>query len=266
MDRTGDRPPSFPGLSADRQGRILCLTLDRPERLNAIDAALHGALVGAFEWSAGDDGSDVLLLTGAGTAFSAGGDIEWMAAMLDDPEAWRINVEEAGRLVRTLLALDKPLVTAVRGPAIGLGATLLAFSDLVIADPTARIGDPHTTIGLAAGDGGSLLWPHIIGLARTRELLLLGRTLDAEEAHRIGLVSRIVDPDDLEEETLVAAAALAARSGAAVRATKRAYMMPLRAAFEPLIDAQLALVTETQATPEHRAAVEAFLRRRNGVA
>ncbi|MEK7715402.1 MAG: enoyl-CoA hydratase-related protein, partial [candidate division NC10 bacterium] len=178
-------------LRFDRRGRILTVTIDRPEALNAVNAAMHEDLARVFRDVQDDPGSDVVVLTGAGRAFCAGGDVAWFQAMIDDPAAFRRLVPEAKKIVFDLLDLEKPIVCRLNGAAAGLGATLALLCDVIVAADTARIGDPHVRMGLVAGDGGAVIWPQLVGFAKAKELLMTGEMLTAQEAERLALINHV---------------------------------------------------------------------------
>ena len=138
-----------------RRGRILTLTLNRADTLNAVDKAMHGELATIFNDAADDPLSDVTILTGAGNAFSSGGDIVWMRTMID--EGFEQTAREAKRIIFSLLDCEKPIIAKVNGHATGLGATIALFCDVIFASDMAKIGDPHVGVGFTAGDGGSVI-------------------------------------------------------------------------------------------------------------
>ena len=153
-----------------RDGHVLHATLNRPETMNAFDDDLHADFLRLFDDVAKDKETNVLVLTGAGRAFSAGGNIEEMQRAIEDPEIFRVGVEIGKEHIEAILDCPKPVIAKVNGPAIGLGATMALFCDIVIAAKNARIADPHVQMGLSAGDGGALTWPALIGFARAKPL------------------------------------------------------------------------------------------------
>ena len=179
--------PVFDTLLLQRDGRRLTITMNRPEVLNAFGAVMHREIVEALDFARSDPGSDIVILTGAGRAFSAGGDIVRMQEFTRDPTLFDAEGEDAKRLIFTLLEIDKPVIARVNGPAVGLGATIALFADVIFAADTARIGDPHVSIGLVAGDGGAVIWPALIGLHRAKEFLITGEILSEAKAAHIGL-------------------------------------------------------------------------------
>ena len=167
----------------NRKGRTLTIALDNG-KVNAVDGRMHKELARVFLDAQDDEESDLVILTGAGEAFCAGGDMDWFLMIIEDPREFRAIAPEAKRIVTSLLDLEKPLVCRLNGAAAGLGATIALMSDIIVAADTAAIGDPHVKAGLVAGDGGAIIWPQLIGFARAKELLLTGDMLPADEAAR----------------------------------------------------------------------------------
>ena len=157
------RLPLYASLALARTGRLLTITLNRPDTLNAVDSDMHEELASVFHFAATDAHSDVVVLTGAGRAFSAGGDLQKIAHNAAHPDLFDNDVRHAKRIVSAMLDLDKPLICRMNGHAVGLGATLALFCDVIFAADTAKIGDPHVALGLVAGDGGAAIWPQRIG-------------------------------------------------------------------------------------------------------
>lgn len=243
-------------IRTERRGRVLTLILDRPDKLNAVDEAMHGELATIFAAAADDPHSDVIVLTGAGRAFSAGGDIVWMQKMID--EGFDQTAREAKRIVLDLLDCDKPVIAKVNGHAAGFGATLALFCDVIYAADHAKIGDPHVAVGLTAGDGGALIWPQLVGYARAKQYLLTGDMLTAPEAERIGLINRAVPAAELDATVDAFADRLAAGARIAIRTTKRAINAGLKQSAAQMMDTCLALEAISNASADHQEAVDAF--------
>lgn len=248
-------------LKFDRRGTVLTITMDNPP-LNAADLSLHDELSYVFDDVSRDDDCNVVVLTGAGRAFSAGGDLEGMLAATADAEIRRRMMERAPHLLHSVLSLHKPVIARVNGHAMGLGATLALACDVVIASETARIADPHVNIGLSAGDGGALIWPHLIGYARARHHLLTGEALTAIEAAQIGLIHKAVPIEQLDAEVYAYAERLESGPAQAIRATKRSINMTLCAQAAVLADAHIGLELLTMATVDHQEAILAFMEKR----
>lgn len=249
-----------------REPPVLEVVIDRPgdssaARLNAVDGLLHHELAALFAMLREEREARAILLTGSGSAFSAGGDYAWFPALAD-----RANLEQVRRdgkrLIYDLLDVPLPLVCAVNGPAMGLGASVALLCDIIFMARSATIGDPHVRVGIAAGDGGTLAWTAALGPARAKEYLLTGDPLTAEEAARIGLVNHVCDDDQLHEQAFAFAARLAAGAPLAIQYTKAAINAALKAAAALVFDQAAAFEIATFATDDHREALAALQERR----
>jgi enoyl-CoA hydratase len=243
-------------IRVDRRGRVLILTMNRPEKLNAIDKAMHAELATLFEDAADDPESDVIVLTGEGRAFSAGGDILWMQEMID--EGFGQTAREAKRIVFSLLDCEKPIIARVNGHATGLGATIALFCDVIFAADHAKIGDPHVSVGFTAGDGGAVIWPQLIGYARAKEYLMTGDLIPAPEAARIGLINHAVPAEELDARVEAFAKRLAGGALVAIRTTKASVNIGLKQLAASIMDACLALEDQSNRSADHQEAVNAF--------
>jgi enoyl-CoA hydratase/carnithine racemase len=249
-----------------REDGVLWVTLDRPERRNAIDPLMHDELAPLFRRIAEDREVKVVVLTGAGEkAFCVGADFAGMREILDGAgyqDGFPELMHGSAAVVRSQLAVPQPMIAAINGDALGLGATLALFCDITLMVEGARIGDPHVHAGLVAGDGGTALWPLLLGLNRGKEYLLTGDLMTADEALRFGLVNH-VHP---REELLVAVGALASRIAAgpaiAIQFNKRLANAELVDRVNRVLDASLAMEALTFGTADHREAVRAFLDKR----
>jgi enoyl-CoA hydratase len=226
----------FLRLSRPRRG-VLLATMDRPERKNAIDAAGHAEILRFLSVVDDEDDVNVAVVTGAGGAFSGGGDIS--ETLPDDPglraDAVHRMYERNITTVNRLVSLRKPLVTAVEGPAVGAGLRLVVLSDVSVVAEDARLIDGHTRLGVAAGDHSALAWPLLVGMARAKWLLLTSEAVSGAEAARVGLVTESVPPGAALDRALEVAERLAAGPQFAIRGTKRVLNHWLRAelpAFE----------------------------------
>lgn len=247
-------------LQATRKDRILTIAFNRPEALNAVNAELHTELSQIFADVARDSDTHVVLLTGNGRAFSAGGDIKWFQQMTST-QLDNLFVE-ARKIIIDLLEVEQPIIAAINGPATGLGATIALFSDVIIASEKARIGDPHVQVGVVAGDGGAIIWPWLVGAARAKEFLMTGDMVNAAEAERIGLVNRVVAPDDLMPTARALATRLANGPTRAIRGTKASVNKILRDTANLILDTSLALEKQCFVTEDHREAINAFVEKR----
>jgi enoyl-CoA hydratase len=245
-----------------RQDRVLTLTLNRPDRLNAANPELHRELATIFQDVKEDADCNVVVLTGAGRAFSAGGDLRWIRAMHSDPAALRMQMEESKKIINDLLALDKPLIARVNGPALGLGATLALFCDIIIASDQAEFGDPHVKMGLAAGDGGPIILPLLTGICKAKELLFTGDVISAAEAERLGLINRVVPAAELDQAVGDLAERLVRGAPVAIRYTKQAVNRHLVFWVNLILESSLALEGHTFLTADLVEAVDAFLEKR----
>lgn len=241
---------------------IVTVSFNRPEVKNATNAVMHRELIRIFREIGQDKEARVVILTGEGDCFSAGGDIEGMHRSIDDQPRWIESMTEARDIIMGVVDLDVPVIAKVNGHAIGLGATLALFCDIVIARDTARIADPHVKVGLVAGDGGSVIWPALIGYARAKRYLLTGDPITGAQAAEIGLISEALPADQLDAHVAELAEKLAAGAAVAIRLTKRAVNMSLRQQVDALIEAHLGLETMSHLSDDHREAVTAFIERR----
>lgn len=250
-------------LKIERQGSILTVTFNRPEALNAINAEMHTELSEIFADISKDSNTNVVVLTGNGRAFSAGGDIKWFQQMtveqLDD------LFVEARKIIIDLLEVEQPIIAAINGPATGLGATIALFSDVSIASEDARIGDPHVQVGVVAGDGGAIIWPWLVGATRAKEFLMTGDILKAQEAERIGLVNRVVSAEQLMPTTMELATRLANGPVRAIRGTKVSVNKILRDTANLVLDTSLALEKHCFRTEDHKEAINAFVEKRQPI-
>lgn len=224
-----------------RDERILSATLNRPDTLNSVVPEMHSELVDMFHDFGQDNEAYVMTLTGAGRGFCSGADLKGGFSG-EDPQAMIETIfKDARRLLVTILEIDKPILSAVNGPAAGLGVTLALFCDIVIASDRARLGDTHVKVGLAAGDGGAVIWPLLIGVNRAKEFLMTGDMIDAKEALRIGLVNQVVPHDQLNAVVLEKARQLASGNQFAIRATKRAVNTYIKWMLNQVFDLSLVL-------------------------
>jgi enoyl-CoA hydratase len=252
----------FTSLEVDRpEPWILRLTLDTPGKLNAVGHEAHGHLAEIWKTVDRDDETRVVLVRGAGGAFSSGGDLALVEDIARDWETRLRVFHEARDLVYNIVDCSKPIVAAIDGPAVGAGLAVALLADVSIATPGARIVDGHTRLGVAAGDHAVLVWPLLCGMAKAKYHLLLCEPVDGEEAERIGLVSLCVPADELEERALDVARRLAAGSQAAIRHTKLALNNWLKLAG-PAFDASLAMEFLDMTGPDVAEGVAAVRERR----
>lgn len=245
-----------------RQGRILTATIKAPGPVNAVDAALHAELARVFADLQHDEGSDLIILTGHGRAFCAGGDFDWFDEQIANPMKFCEIGWEAKRIVTSLLELEKPIICRMNGAAAGLGATVALLCDIIIADETAAIGDPHVKVGLVAGDGGAVIWPALVGMARAKEYLLTGDLVKAADAVAMGLVNHAVPADQLDAKVAEVAGKILGNPRFAVRWTKVVMNQTLRQLAVQSMDASIPYETLSNMTADRAEAVAAFRERR----
>jgi enoyl-CoA hydratase len=244
-----------------RDNGVVLITIDRPDVMNATNARLHWELTQVWRTVDADRDARVAVITGAGRAFSAGGDLSLVEEMAGNAEAVARTMREASDLVYNLINLDKPVVSAINGVAVGAGLVVALLADVSVISETARLTDGHTRLGVAAGDHAAIIWPLLCGMAKARYYLLTSDFLDGREAERIGLVSLCVPPEQVLPRATEVADRLAAGSQSAIRSTKRALNNWLRQAG-PIFDQSLALEMLTFMGPDVLEGARAIRERR----
>ncbi|MCK1446767.1 enoyl-CoA hydratase/isomerase family protein [Bradyrhizobium sp. 48] len=242
------------------QPRVLRVTMSNG-KMNSADEKMHGELGTVWRDIDSDPGVSAVILTGAGKAFSAGGDFAMMERIIDDHDTRIRNWKEARDIVYNVINCSKPIVSAIRGPAVGAGLACGLLADVSIATKTARIIDGHTKLGLAAGDHAAIVWPLLCGMAKAKYYLLLCDQLLGEEAERIGVVSMCCEDDELDAKAIEVAGRLAAGPPSAIRWTKYALNNWLRQAG-PTFDASLALEFMGFTGPEVKEGLAALVEKR----
>ena len=256
---------SYQHLRFERRGRILTVVMNRPEVKNAANVRMHNELSRVFRDVAADPDAGVIVLTGAGDAFSSGGDIRAMKEKVADHTLWNDTVDEARSLFYAMLDLEKPLIARVNGAATGLGATLAVYADIAIAAESAVIGDPHVKVGLVAGDGGALMWPMLIGFQKAKELLFTGDNIDAKEATRLGLITYCVPDAELDARVYGLAERLLKGAPMALAGTKKAINHTLRNLALSTFEYGISLETQSHLSRDHAEAIDAFIEKRKPV-
>lgn len=239
---------------------VLTVSLNRPEKLNAVNAEVHTELSWLWRDVATDDKVRAVVLTGTGRAFSAGGDLDWFNNMT--PAALDTLFTEARSIVFDMLQVSQPIIAAVNGAATGLGATIALLSDIIYASEDAVIADTHVLAGIGAGDGGAVIWPWLCGMARAKEYLMTGDRISASEAERIGLINHVVAPGELLATAQSMARRLAQGPRLAISATKLPMNKILCDTANLVFDYSLALEKECFHSADHRECVNAFLEKR----
>ncbi|WP_241266922.1 enoyl-CoA hydratase/isomerase family protein [Streptomyces scabichelini] len=241
------------------RGPVRLIELNRPDQLNSMSEELHSGLASVWDTVAADPEARVVVLTGRGRAFSAGGNFDIMTRVQRDSAFREQNVDEARRIILGMVRCPLPVIAAVNGPAVGLGCSLALLSDLVLIAEGAHIADPHVQVGLVAGDGGALVLPLIVGLARAKELLFLGDRVSPQDAVRLGIVNRVVPDDKLMAEAMDLAGRLAALPVQALRETKRAVNLHLEQAIAAVLEPALLAEQDSMHAPDHIAIVEKII-------
>lgn len=223
----------------DHDNGVVLVTLNNPGKLNATDEVMHAELATVFVDLDRDPDVRVVVVTGEGKAFSAGGDLDWITKQVGNyPQTMKV-MKEAGDIVRTLIECDTPVVSAINGVAVGAGLAVALMSDISVIDRDAKFTDGHIRLGVAAGDHAVAIWPLLCGMAKAKYYLMTADFIDGAEAERIGLVSKAVDGDDVLPEAMRIAQTLATGPNDAIKFTKRALNHWLRQAL-PAFEASLA--------------------------
>lgn len=245
-----------------RDNGIVVMALNRPERLNAVNGTMHAELARFSRDFGNDREARVLILTGEGRAFSAGGDFSPGDPIGANPEGPNLWVE-ARQIVDHILECEKPIISAVNGYAMGLGANVALLCDVVIAGPNAVFADTHVNMGIGAGDGGQLIWPFLIGVNRAKYYLMTGDRVSGKEAVEMGLANFYVeDKDALMTKAMEVAERLAAGAPKAITASKMAVNAYLRSVSSVVMPMCLKYEEVTMASEDHREAVAAFQEKR----
>lgn len=243
---------------------VATITLNKPERLNAIDDEMHQTFEELFLEMDNDPEVRAIVITGAGRAFCSGGDISEMEDRQRNPNQTRMaSPTRAPRhLLRNMLEVEAPIVAAVNGDAVGLGASMALLCDVIFAAENARFGDTHVRVGLSPGDGSAVIWSMLCGVARAKQYLMTGDLIPAREAERIGLVNMVVPSGQAYEEALKFAKRLACGPIQAIKWAKYTVNKMIKTQMNENLDTALALEWLTFQTEEHREAVKAFLEKR----
>ena len=244
-----------------RPNGVLLITLNRPEVLNATNDRLHWELTQIWLTIDRDKDTRVAVVTGAGRAFSAGGDMDMVERNATDPRRLANTVREASDIVYNMINLDKPVISAINGVAVGAGLVVAMMADISIMSETARFTDGHTKLGVVAGDHAAILWPLLCGMAKAKYYLLTSDFIDGKEAERIGLVSLCVPAAELLPKAFEVADTLAQGSQQAIRWTKKSLNNWLRMAG-PIFDQSIALEMLTFMEEDVREGIKAIREKR----
>ena len=252
----------FEALRVARRGAVLEVTIAHPKsELNAVDALLHDELTALFRALRREREARAVLLTGSGRAFCAGGDFGWLPELRGLAKLEPLR-SDAKQLIWDLLDVELPIVAALNGPAVGLGASIALLCDVIFMADSASLADPHVRVGIVAGDGGVVIWPLVLGPARAKEFLLTGDRVDAGTAERWGLVNRAVPAADLLGEARAFAERLAAGAPLALRYTKLAVNKWIKDVANVAFDASTALEIVTFQSEDHQEALAAIREKR----
>ncbi len=255
-------PETYQALRFERRDDVLRIAIEHPTHpQNAVDALLHAELTRLFAELKREDEARAILLTGRPGIFSAGGDFAWFPTLSNTAALEHLR-RDARQMIWDLLDIPLPIVAAINGPAVGLGASIALLCDVIWMAESASIADPHVRVGLVAGDGGAAIWPLALGPALAKQYLLTGDRLTAAEAHRIGLVNRVVPDAALETEAFAFARRLAQGAPLAVQYTKLAVNKLVKDALNVAFDASTALELVTFQSEDHREAMAAIAEKR----
>jgi enoyl-CoA hydratase len=251
-------------LAFELSNRVMTVYLNRPEKLNVFTAEMEREVCQFLHDGAIDEDFDIVVLTGKGRAFSAGGDIEeWMLPNVQDPGS--VTPVLPKRAVFAMLDFPKPIIAKLNGHAVGLGATIALYCDVIFAAEHAKIADPHVKVGLSAGDGGAIIWPQLIGFAKAREYLMTGEFVPAPKAEQMGLINYCLPADELDAAVDAFVAKLQKGAMKAIVATKMTVNLGLRNIANAVMDASIAYELLTVHSEDHAEAVHAFLEKRDPV-
>jgi enoyl-CoA hydratase/carnithine racemase len=248
-------------ISVEADGPVRVVRLNRPEQLNAINDELHLGLTRLFPQLTADTEARVAVITGEGRAFSAGGDFDLLDRMAKDRDLRHAVIAEGRELVLNMIRCRVPVVAAVNGPAVGLGCSVIALSDVVYMAESAYLSDPHVVVGLVAADGGPLTWPLHTSLLLAKEYAFTGDRISAPRAAEIGLANHVCPDGDVLESAMATARKIAALPRQAVEATKRTLNLHVERSVLATIDFAMASETESFDTDDLRRNVDKFLGR-----
>lgn len=250
-----------PSLLVEKRGAVHLVSINRPEAFNAVDESVHHAMSGIWRVLLEDDEVRAVVITGVGKAFSAGGDMVMFGRLIEDAEARAFQIAEARTVFTEVINFGKPLVSAVNGPAVGLGCSVALLSDLLVMGEGSYLADPHVAVGLTAGDGGAAMLPLLVGLMKAKEYVLLGDKITPSIAKELNLVTKVVLDDNVLDEALGLGERLAALPAQAVQSTKIAMNMHLSRAALGVLEYALAAEYTSFSTQEFRDRVAAFRNR-----
>lgn len=250
-----------PSLLVEKRGAVHLVSINRPEAFNAVNEDVHHSFAGIWKTLLDDDDVRAVVITGVGKAFSAGGDMVMFGRLIEDPEARAYQIAEARTVFTEVINFGKPLVSAVNGPAVGLGCSVALLSDLLVMGESSYLADPHVAVGLTAGDGGAAMLPLLVGMMKAKEYVLLGDKITPAIAKELNLVTRVVPDDAVLDEALALGERLAGLPAQAVQSTKFAMNMHLSRAALGVLEYALAAEYTSFSTQEFKDRVAAFRNR-----
>ena len=256
MTTTYDLPDA---IAVEQDESLLVVRLNRPDRLNATNHELHQGLAELFPQIDADGDVRAVVLTGNGRAFSAGGDFDYIDELARDPALRELSLTHGRQIVTGMIRCRVPIVAAVNGPAVGLGCSLVALSDVVFMAESAHLADPHVAVGLVAADGGPVTWPLLVSLQRAKEYALTGDRIPAARAAQIGLVNHVCPDDEVLDQAIAYARRVAKLPRRAVEDTKRILNLHLERAVLATLDFALAAEDRSFTSPELRANIDRLL-------
>lgn len=246
-------------IQVETDGPVRIVRLNRPEQLNATNHELHHGLAELFPQIDADAEARAVVITGNGRAFSAGGDFNYLHELIRDPELRAVSLGHGRQIVSRMVACRVPVVAAVNGPAVGLGCSIVALSDISFIAESAYLADPHVLIGLVAADGGPVTWPLLTSLQLAKEYAITGDRIPARRAAEIGLVNHVCPDGEVLDQAKACARRIAGLPRRAVEDTKRVLNLHLERAVLATIDFALGAEYRSFDSPELRANVDRFL-------
>lgn len=247
----------YNNIDVDDRDSVVTLELSRPNQLNAVNGEMHNELATIFREVSMTD-AEAIILTGKGEAFCAGGDLKYFSEISNDAEEWRKIIRQGTRIIHDIINLEIPLLARINGDALGLGATLALFCDITIMASEAKIGDTHVAAGVPAGDGGTIIWPLLIGFQKAKEMLMTGKMITGDEAEELGLINYSVPLDDIDNKVDEIVNSFKEGPTVAIQYTKQSLNGWLRFMYNLLLRESLSVEALSAHHPNHKEALDAF--------